>query len=127
MSTLARPKGAKGKADRLLSQLVRSRGACESCGSTDYAMLQAAHIHSRRFNATRHDPLNLWALCATCHYRVDTHADEKLALAERTIGLDEYYRLKRVAEEGVKVSPAFWLEKVVYLQMLLNQQGDDAA
>lgn len=120
MST-AKPKGAKGRADRLASLVVRARGKFESCGTTDYSRLQAAHIHGRRFNATRVDLLNLWALCSSCHWRVDTHADEKLALAERTIGLDAYHALKRKAEAGVKVNDAYWVEKCVELQMLLNQ------
>lgn len=118
--TLARPKGAKGRADKLCSLLVRSRGRCQMCGSTQN--LQAAHIVSRRFNATRVDPLNLWCLCATDHFRVDTHPDEKLALAEKTIGLDTYYELKRRAEAGIKVNDAFWLEECVRLQMLLNER-----
>lgn len=116
--TLSRPKGPKGKADKLCSLVVRSRGRCESCGSTQN--LQAAHIHGRRFNATRVDLLNLWCLCATCHWRVDNHADEKLALAERTIGLNAYHELKQKAEAGVKVSDAFWLERVEMLQRFLD-------
>lgn len=58
-------KSLKKEADELWSKIIRSYGKCEKCGSTSW--LQAAHIYSRRFNATRHLPENGLCLCAACH------------------------------------------------------------
>lgn len=96
--SVAYGKGPKGKATRLHSLIVRSRGACELCGESDYTRLQAAHIISRRYTATRTDLLNAWCLCVRCHRRTEEHADEFMALVEVTIGLVEFYELKRRAE-----------------------------
>lgn len=58
-------KSMKAECDRLWSKVIRGHGSCERCGSTHY--LQAAHIYSRRFVATRHDLNNGLCLCAKCH------------------------------------------------------------
>jgi hypothetical protein len=67
-------KGAKGKADRLFSQMVRGRGRCEardwplwrpehSCAGP----LETCHIISRRYAHTRCDPDNAVCLCSSAH------------------------------------------------------------
>lgn len=96
-------KGAKGKADRLFSQLVRARGACERCGETDYTKLQCAHIVSRRYSATRCDPINSWVLCAKCHMHLTVEPYEHVAFAIATRGEDGYRRLRERAISGAKV------------------------
>lgn len=54
------------KADVLFSRLVRERdGHCLRCGS--FAQLQAAHIWSRRYRATRWRFENCITLCSGCH------------------------------------------------------------
>lgn len=55
----------KAECDKLWSKIIRDYGKCEKCESTHY--LQAAHIYSRRFVATRHDLNNGLCLCAKCH------------------------------------------------------------
>lgn len=94
--TVATGKGAKAKADRLFSQIIRSEGKCQRCGST-YG-LQCAHILGRTFSWTRVHLDNAWCLCGTCHYKVDNYADEKMSLVEATIGLDLYYDLVRLSQ-----------------------------
>lgn len=59
-------KGPRGKATRLHAEIVRARGACERCGSTQ--TLQCAHIYSRRYSNTRTDLANALALCAKDHF-----------------------------------------------------------
>lgn len=69
-----RRNGAKGKADRLFSQLVRSRGRCEA---RDWPLwptphlcsgpYETAHIYSRRYSHTRCDPDNAMCLCSSAH------------------------------------------------------------
>lgn len=125
--TVARAKGPKAKADKLFSLLIRSRGYCENCGETDYAKLQTAHIVGRAHNATRVDENNAFCLCWTCHHHFTHWPLEFATFVESKIGREKYEALKAKAKAGVKVSPAFWIEEAVRLQMLLNAQGDDAA
>jgi hypothetical protein len=96
-------KGAKGKADRLLSLVVRSRGVCQACGETDYSKLQCAHIVPRTFSATRTDEANCFALCARDHRRFTDNPFEWVSFVERTIGRPEYDRLMLKAREGVGI------------------------
>jgi hypothetical protein len=94
-------KGSKGKADRLLSLVVRSRGICAACGETDYSKLQCAHIVPRTFSATRTDETNCFALDWKCHRRFTDNPFEWVSFVERTIGRVEYERLMRKARDGV--------------------------
>lgn len=114
-------KGARGRATRLHSQLVRSRGRCENCGGTTH--LQTAHIIGRRYAATRTDELNAFCLDAKCHMRFTEHPDEWMEFIDRTIGRAEYDRLKAKAQAVTKTNDAFWIEECVRLQMLLNEEG----
>jgi 5-methylcytosine-specific restriction endonuclease McrA len=74
--TVARAKGAKARADKFFSLIVRSKGACENCGLT--TNLQCAHIRSRRFSNTRCELVNAFCLCAACHRKF---TDEPLLFA----------------------------------------------
>jgi hypothetical protein len=74
--TVARAKGAKAKADKFFSLVVRSLGYCEACRS--HMNLQTAHIRSRRFSNTRCELLNAFCLCASCHRKF---TDEPLLFA----------------------------------------------
>jgi len=58
-------KSLKKEADELWSKIIRSYGKCEKCGSA--GPLNAAHIYSRRFIATRHLLENGLSLCVGCH------------------------------------------------------------
>ena len=77
-------KGTKGKATRMHSELVRSRGICARCGRT-HGPFDAAHIIPRRYNAVRTDESNAWCLCKGCHLRTTEWASEHMALVERTV------------------------------------------
>lgn len=75
--SVAYGKGAKGKATKLHSQIVRSIGYCESClyecpcvdkwQHTTGCKLQAAHIQGRKASQTRTKLINAFSLCASCH------------------------------------------------------------
>lgn len=101
--TVSYGRGAKAKATKLHSVLVRQRGVCARCRLPDPSKLQCAHIISRRYSATRCLLDNAWCLCASCHFTVDTHADEKLQLVGCTIGETRYYALKALALKPTKV------------------------
>lgn len=116
-------KGAKGKADKLFSQLIRSRGACESCGERDYAKLQCAHVIRRAYNATRVDTDNAFCLCWTCHRRFTDWPLEFAAFVVSKIGTDAYESLRLKAEAGRKVSEAYWLAECERLKSLLPKDA----
>lgn len=94
-------KGVRGKADKLASQIVRSIGHCERCGSTDW--LQCSHIVSRRYSATRTDLENLQCLCAKCHRYFTLWPKEFSRWITQSIGIEKYEQLKRKAETVTKV------------------------
>lgn len=112
-------KGARGRATKLHSLVIRSRGRCEKCGSTN--ALQTAHIISRRYAATRTDETNAWCLCAACHMRLTDHPDEHMAFVGQTIGMGAFEVLKRRALAGVKTNDAFWLAECERLKALLEE------
>lgn len=118
MRAVAKGKGIKAKATRLHAEYVRSRGACERCGSV--RSLQCAHIVSRRYSATRTDELNAWCLCAGCHMRLTQHPDEHVAFAWKTRGEDGYRALLDKAYAGVKANDSFWHAEVIRLESLLR-------
>jgi len=53
------------KLDKLISEIIRSRGRCEVCGRT--TTLQPHHIYSRSRMSVRWDKDNLCCLCSGCH------------------------------------------------------------
>jgi hypothetical protein len=97
-------KGAKGKCDKLFSKIIRSRGACERCGNTDYSTFQCAHIISRKYAATRTNQENAWNLCAKCHRRLTDWPREHSHFITQTIGSERYEALRRTAETPTKVN-----------------------
>lgn len=110
-------RGAKGKATRLHSQLVRLRGLCESCGSTDN--LQCAHIISRKYNATRTDENNAFCLCARCHMNfTDDPVGFGLFVIDR-VGEPAYDALRAKANGGVKWYESDWRDECARLEGLI--------
>lgn len=69
-------------ADTAFSEWIRRRdGKCVKCGRYGTGPkgifgLQASHFIKRRYESTRFDPLNVDALCATCHNYFETHQTE---------------------------------------------------
>lgn len=113
-----RYKGAKGKADKQFSLIIRSLGHCERCGSSEN--LQTAHIISRRYSATRTDLRNAWCLCASCHRRLTDWPRDHSHYITETIGSDLYEELQRKAETVTKVD---WDEELERLRGEARQRG----
>ena len=59
-------KSLTNKLDRVISEIVRSRGRCERCGNTE--TLQTAHAYSRSNFTVRWDLDNTFCLCYNCHF-----------------------------------------------------------
>lgn len=95
------PRGAKAKADRFFSLIVRSRGFCECClVSTN---LQTAHIISRRYSHTRCVEENALCLCAGCHHRFTDHPVAFGQWVTRRMGEDAYRELTRMSQQTGKM------------------------
>lgn len=118
-------KGPKGKADRLFSRIVRSRGACEACGDNDYRKLQCSHIVRRAFNATRCDEDNALALCWSCHRRFTDDPIAWVRFLDEQIGRYELDRLREKANAGVKAGKTFWADEVARLEERCAELGID--
>jgi len=117
---MKRAAGPKGKADRLCSLLVRSRGACQRCGGTNN--LQAAHIIGRRYSATRTDETNIWCLDAKCHLYLTEHPYEHMLFVEQTIGMAAFFVLRAKALGNPRPwKQAMWEAECVRLQALLDE------
>lgn len=122
--TVAYGRGDQGRATRLHSLIVRARGRCARCGSVDPTKLQCAHIIKRRFSATRCDLRNAWCLCASCHFRLETHPDEHMAFVAQTIGMELFDELKALALAGPAMSSRlFWRAEVDRLRSIAQQEG----
>ena len=91
----------KDTCDKLFSLIVRSRGACETCGST--ANLQCSHIYSRRYSVVRCDELNAMCQCATCHRRWHDRPVEMVSWLHDHYPADHLAELSRRANELCKV------------------------
>ena len=91
---------AKQEADRLFSLAVRSRGACESCGTRED--LQAAHICSRRYASVRHSLDNAFCLCRAHHLLYTLRPLEWDEFVTSKIGAEAYADLKRRALTATK-------------------------
>lgn len=111
-------KGAKGKCDKLFSQIVRSAGKCQRCGGTEN--LQTAHIISRKYSATRTDLLNAWCLDAKCHRRLTDWPREHSRYITETIGSAKYEELRDKAEQVTKMD---WDAEYERLKAVAKEMG----
>jgi hypothetical protein len=105
---------AKAKATKLHSELVRARGRCQNCGSTEH--LQCAHIISRRYANTRTRLDNALCLCARCHMRFTEWPLEFARFVELTVGHDTYDELWKASLATVKVDWVADLERLRKVQ-----------
>lgn len=116
-------KGTKGKATRLHSLVVRARGVCECCGSTNYENLQCAHVVTRERNATRTDETAAFCLCKSCHMRFTHDPLEWIRWVDFKLGVGRHDEIQRRSKAGVKADEAFWQAEVARLTVLANELG----
>lgn len=95
------------KLDKEFSLYIRSRGACEHCGSKNF--LQTSHIYSRRYLSIRWHPLNAFCFCAKSHLWWHHRPADGVEWAKAKLGDAKWTILKRLSLEiGVtkKLSPS---------------------
>ena len=91
------------KADAEFAKLIKDRDkwTCQRCKTPHQVKsrgLHAAHIFSRRFKATRHDPENGVALCFACHMLFHSRPLEFHEWVEERLGSERYEALKAKAK-----------------------------
>lgn len=118
--------GAKGKADKLFSELVRLAGACQNPRCRSRSNLQCAHIYSRKFNRTRTMPLNAVCLCASCHaYYTARPADWRDFLIDSQLRTaDEFDELNLLLRAPFKVPKGFWEDQCRELRTLIDAEKE---
>lgn len=86
-------------ADVLFADMIRERGECWAASSACFGMLQCAHILPRgRSRATRWDPENAVALCASHHLTFTAHpAEWERYCRERGVPWDALVERARLA------------------------------
>ena len=116
--TIARRTGDAGKADRLFSLIVRSRGRCEYPGCGSQGPYDTAHLIGRALSGTRCLEDNAVCACRTHHRLIDNWWDEKALIISVTIGADRYQELRAIAEAHKHrpvTSVMFWRGEVARL------------
>jgi len=114
-----RAKGAKAKADKLFSQVIRSVGYCEADGWDDIKcspQLQTMHIISRKYNATRCDTRNAISGCAA-HHRYFTDHPMRFSRFVTSIWAGKYRDLMWERSRDSSIGKAVdWDERVAFLE-----------
>lgn len=105
------PKGAKARADKYFSLIVRARGECQACGKREN--LQTAHVISRRFSNTRCELMNAYCLCAGCHHHFTDHPVEWGQFVIEKMGESGYRHLTAMSQLTTKVD---WFEVAQHLR-----------
>ena len=118
---MKRNKGAKGKADKLFSEVVRSIGYCEALDWEEIkcsSQLQCMHIISRRYSATRCDLRNAFSGCAA-HHRFFTDHPRQFSRFITTTWAQEYYDTiyQRSRDPGIG-RQVDWNERVTFLESI---------
>lgn len=115
------PKGAKARADKYFSLIIRSRGACRACGKT--LNLQCAHVISRRYSHTRCVEDNALCLCAGCHMFYTDHPVDFGELVNDLITTERYVELNAMSQQTGKVD---WVKVAAEMEARWNAIEDAA-
>lgn len=88
------------KLDKLFSEIIRGRGACERCGSKK--SLQTSHIYSRTNRSVRWSIDNAFCFCAGCHFWWHQHPLEASAFVKEKYGKKKAGALTKKSQQIVK-------------------------
>ena len=134
--TVAKRKGAQGKADRLAALLVKDRAGfrCEARLAHDQGQIDWhpechngpthwAHFIGRKKSAHLRTALdNAACLCATAHADIDSFAHHKIELAEAIYGAGHYDDLYRRQRETLR-QKFDWEARAETLERLAHERG----
>ena len=104
--------------DKLWSEVVRSKGACELCGRRPpEVVLHAHHIFSRKKYSTRYDLDNSVCLCMACHlYSAHRNIQEFADWVCEKIGREKLDDLRKKANTIAKYTKEDKLRMIKELQ-----------
>ena len=88
--------GLTRKLDIECSRIIRSKGVCASCLSTDYSKLQCCHIFSRTYRNTRWHLPNMICMCAGCHFEAHKNPIKFVERVKCALGDKEFEALKNM-------------------------------
>ncbi len=98
---VTKAKGARGRADKLFSEIVRWHGVCEAIGQdwhpTCAGRLETSHMISRRYSHTRTDFRNALCLCSSAHRYVGADPGAHYELVAALHGAEHWLVLRRIA------------------------------
>ena len=92
MARKPKKRSLKCKLDKVVSQIVRTRGKCERCGVVN--QLQCCHIFSRTYMSVRFFLTNLLCLCAGCHFWAHKNPILFAEFVKKYFGKYKYTQLK---------------------------------
>lgn len=114
--SVKRYKGAKAKADKLFSEIIRMGGNCEALGWDNIAcsrQLQTMHIVTRKRSATRTDLRNAMCGCFA-HHRYFTDYPRQFSHFISDTWAANYY--DAVYEKSITPTKVDWEERVEFLK-----------
>ena len=94
--------------DKAFSEYVRlcSGGYCKRCKKYCGAKgLQSAHMFGRIRHTTRWNEKNVYALCASCHYGLDTNPIKKTSFLYEVLSEKEIRELEELSRKTIKDEP----------------------
>ena len=98
------------RADTAVGQVVRDRGFCLRCGTSQ--MLTAAHIERRRFHGTRWAPDAILCLCVPCHTWFDTERTESNVWLVDQIGQEAVDDIHQRSRMSMNDDPKVIMERI---------------
>ena len=106
------------QADIAFSWCVRERAewTCEICGTVYHpptAGLQCSHFIGRGHYATRYHPLNAFAHCAGCHFKMESNPHNFVKWVKKTLGEKTYNSVVRLSENITEGKAARQSEKQI--------------
>jgi 5-methylcytosine-specific restriction endonuclease McrA len=111
----------RNKLDKIVSEIVRSRGKCQRCGTKEN--LQTAHIFGRTYLNTRWSLDNLLCLCPDCH--INFAHKQPILFAEfvrKFLGEEKYELLKEAHYQIYKPTIDDLLTKYKVLQAIQEER-----
>ena len=118
-----RMKVRRDKVDKLFSKVIHLRDKiCQACGKSS-GLLDAAHLLSRRYAATRWDTANALLLCRRDHMRFTQNPEEWVRFVESRIG-KEGYRILEIRAKHATTKKHFARETAeVVLTRVIKELG----
>lgn len=126
-------KGSKKKCDDLFSLIIRSAGSCQRCGipcpcseapqrhpRVNGCTMTTSHIIKRSPSWTRTLEQNAQCLCFKCHAFFTDNPVRFTEWLDSTIGREEFYRLERIANDGVG-KKFDWDEELERLKLIFQK------